>query len=124
MIFDALCVFVKDFYIHLGIIAKLVDQLTKKSSDKDIKDLYDKHVRYWKKINIIRNNIIIHKEKNNFIIPRFKTQATDPSGISIELKYLSEEGIKETIEMIPIDDLCIAKKFLEKLKNILETKKV
>jgi len=124
MIFDALCVFGKNFYIHLGIIRKLVCKLIKKSSDNELRELYEKNKEYWEKIRIIRNNVIIHKEGNNYIIPTgFRSQATDPSGISIEFQYLTK-GEKKTIKMIPIDDACKAKEFLKKLKNILETKRV
>lgn len=124
MIFNALCVFGKNFYIHLEIIRKLVCKLIKELSDKELRELYEKNKEDWEKIRIIRNNVIIHKEGNDYIIPTgFRSQSTDPSGISIELQYLTKRGEK-TIKMIPIDDACKAKEFLEKLKNILETKKV
>lgn len=120
MILIALCVLGKDFYIHLGIIEKLIKQLKKTSTSMEFKKLCSEYATYWKKIKKIRNLIIIHKDKKDFYRPKLTAQGTDPSGISMYLKYLTKEGKEEEIEMIPIDDLCICLEFLEKVNNIQE----
>lgn len=115
MLFNALLVLSKDFYLHFGIVKKLINKLLKDINNQNIKSIFLAKKKFWDKINDIRNHILVHKEKKDFFNIKLSFQGTHPRGIYIDLTYTNKEREKERIEILPLVDVAEVESFLKEL---------
>ncbi len=121
MLFQSSKILSSYFYIHLEIIRKIFEvKLLRKISDPKFKSLFNTFGdKFWDSIAIARNNILIHKEKPNYIKKQLTVEGTDPeSFIVIEINYKDPSGKLQKIALRPLQDIAMAQKFLSEFQNL------
>jgi len=113
---DYLVVLSKNFYIYFSIIYKLIEKIKKEAKNKDIDSFFvNFKLSLGKKIQIVRNEVIIHKEYKNYRDSIFSSFDTGNSGLHLFLKTKNGD-----FELSPFDDLEELNLCLDKLKKIVE----
>lgn len=113
-LYDGLIVLVLTLYVYLEIIRIQLYQMGRLSNDVAL--LNEKYSQFWNKVNKIRNRILIHKEKDNFLQTRGQMASTDPKHfISLILTFEDQSSL----EINPLTDLGFAEKILLELNNQL-----
>lgn len=117
--FSALVVFGDSFYVHLSTIDKLMDKLGQKH--RLIKRLTTLNNKFLKKrIQIIRNNILVHKEKPDFKTPFGEGASTDPAHlIERQIWVRDKDGSKKTYVLKPLKDIYLMSRLLENVERLL-----
>lgn len=123
MTFSALIIFSESFYVHMSTLYLLLKQLGEKH--ENINRLLSLNKKFFTRIQIIRNNILIHKEKPDYKKPLSSMSATDPSHL-IEHKVVVTEknGIQKTYILKPLLDIYNMSRLLENAGNLLLSEKV
>ncbi len=117
--FNGLEVIIKDFYIHFSIIYKLLERIQRVcKGDNDV--LIKKFFKGFKKslgknIQILRNEVIVHKEKSSFRKTHLSMFDTSHGGLFLKLH--TENG---DFELKPFVDSKIIEDQLLKLKKLIE----
>ncbi len=117
--FSALLVMSDGFYIHLSTIDKLLDLLSAK--DEYVKLLVSSNRKFLKnRIQVIRNNILVHKEKPDFRHRLSELSSTDPEhGITQKILVLESDGTEKTITLKPLKDIFIMHSLLKNVEELL-----
>lgn len=116
-VFNNLDVLLNCFYIRFSIIYKLLEKITKEIKNEETQKLFTRFKKEFKyKIQILRNEVIIHQEKPNFRDTKIALFYTSPEDI-VFLKLYTERGI---FELKPFRDAKIIEDYLFELKKILE----
>ncbi|TSC95093.1 MAG: hypothetical protein CEN87_105 [Parcubacteria group bacterium Licking1014_1] len=112
--FDGMSVVIKDFYSHFSIIYKLLEKIKNNIDNKDIREIFREFEKNCgKNIQIIRNQIHIHKEGANFYKNFGTVFSRDDGGT---LKIDTENG---SFELKPLADFKNVELYLLKFKEIL-----
>jgi hypothetical protein len=120
MTFSALLVMSDGFYVNLSTIYKLIEKLSKKYIT--VKQLFASHKQFFKKIQNIRNNIIIHKEKSGYKKPLAHLSHTDPSHVVENIIIaIDQQGNQNTYSAKPLEDIDLMYSLLIDLSDILKT---
>lgn len=105
MIFNSLYTLSKSFYVHLDVIRNLLQKKIKPKVNLKLQCLINKNKKFWKKIAVARNNLILHKEKPDFIRGPMEMYGTDLDDLfSWEIIHKNKEGKIERIELRPLKD--------------------
>ena len=117
--FSALLVMSDSFYIHLSTIDKLLDLLSAK--DEYVKLLVSRNRKFLKnRIQVIRNNILVHKEKPDFRHRLGELSSTDPEyGITQKMLVLEPDGTEKTIILKPLKDIFMMHSLLTNVERLL-----
>lgn len=119
MLFNAIIVLSKSYYVYLGIIEKLLGQLVRKCNKNNVTNAYNKQKSFWERVNRIRNCIVIHKDKSYFYEINKTFAGTDKEGISLELVFTDKKGTQKKIKMLPLVDIELAENYLKLLEKEL-----
>lgn len=118
--FSALVVYSENFYVHLSIISKLFAQLSKKSDL--IQKLHSGNEHIFKRIDEIRNTVIVHCEKPNFKQIRGSISATDPKHlIEHRIATTDHKGKSKNFILKPIQDINLVYKIIQNADRLLQT---
>lgn len=118
MTFSALLVFSDSFYVHMSTLYLLLKQLGEKH--KNVKRLLSMNKAFFTRIQVIRNNILIHKEKPDFKNPRGSMSATDPSHlIEHRVLVIEKDGSQKVYTLKPLLDIYKMSRLLENAGNLL-----
>lgn len=116
--FSALVVYSETFYVHLSILSKLLEQLSKKNDL--VERLYKGNKHILKRIDEIRNTIIVHKEKPNFKRVHGSISATDPEHlIEHRIATTDHKGKAKNIVLKPIRDINLLYKIIQNVEHLL-----
>lgn len=115
-LFSGLEVIIKDFYIHFSIVYKLLEKVCKNSKNIILKNYFKEFdKKFGKNAQILRNEVIIHKEKNNFRKIHLSTFDTSCGGLF--LKLITKKG---NFELKPFIDAKIIEDQLLNFKKLIE----
>jgi len=117
--FSSLIVFSDSFYFYLSTIVVLLKQLAK--SDPRIRKLVSANRKFLdKRIQIIRNNVLVHKEKTDFIRPQTTISCTDPDHlVERSIYFTNSSGKMESKTLRPLEDIEHMHTLLQNLEQIL-----
>jgi len=116
--FSALVVYSETFYIHLSILSKLLEQLSKKNTS--VKKLYSGNKHILKRIDEIRNTIIVHSEKPNFKRVHGSISTTDPEHlIEHRIATTDHKGKTKNFILKPLRDVNLLHKIVQNVGSIL-----
>lgn len=116
--FSALLVYSESFYIHLSIISKLFEKLSKKSHL--IEKLYTGNKRIFRRIDEIRNTVIVHREKSNFKRVQGSISSTDPKHlIEHRIATIDHTGKTQNFILRPINDINLIYKIIQNADRLL-----
>jgi hypothetical protein len=125
-IIDSLKVIAKDFYIHFSVIYIMFEKINKDTDkDQNINKLFLQFQKEFKtNIQIVRNEVILHKEKPTYRDSYFTVFDTSGGGMALSI-YASgnNKDSKETeFKLKPFVDAKRIEEYLIKLKKIVENK--
>jgi hypothetical protein len=110
----------KSFYVHMSVISKSLDRMEKMDIGTPSQLIKGNNERFLKHITIVRNNIIIHKEKNNFLRPTASLTATDPEvWYEYRMTSVDHKGNHVTHTLKPLKQASLLKKMLKNLETLL-----
>lgn len=117
--FSALIVFGDSFYTHLSTIYLLMKQLG--DNHAGIKKLLSLNEKFLeKRIQVIRNCILIHKEKSFYKKPLGSMSSTDPSHfIEHKVMVISPDGQRQVYTLKPLKDVYLMSRLLINLESLL-----
>lgn len=122
MTFSALLVFSDSFYVHMSTLYLLLKQLGEKH--KNVKRLLSLNQKFFTRIQIIRNNILIHKEKPDYKKQLGSMSATDPSHlIEHKVVVIEKDGSQKIYTLKPLLDIYKMSRLLENAGNLLLSEK-
>ena len=118
MTFLSLLVFSDSFYVHMSTVYLLLKQLGEKH--KNVKRLLTLNKKFFTRIQIIRNNILIHKEKPDYKNPLGSMSATDPAHlIEHRVLVIEKDGAQRIYTLKPLLDIYKMSRLLENAGNLL-----
>ena len=121
---DFLIVLSKNFYVYFSIIYKILDvKICNKNKYPELKSFFDKFKQEFEtKIQIIRNEVIIHKEKNNFRETIGSLFDTDFGGLHLKLftNKKDKKSKDDFFELKPLVDAKTLEDYLNEFKKIVE----
>lgn len=123
ILFSSLVIMSNSFYIYLGIIHSLLRKIIK--IHKEISTcIFSFNKEYFDKIEIIRNHILIHKEKPNFKDIVVSMSATDSKNmIEYHVFVINGKTKEEEIYLFkPVEDIIFMHKILNEMEMKLSSK--
>ncbi len=119
-IVNGLEVITKDFYVYFSIVYKLLENISGKyPKDKNITRVFTNlKKKIGKKVQILRNNLIIHMEKPDFKHTHGSILNTSHGGLFMTL--ITEQ---DDFDLVPLKDGKIIERCLYRFKEIFENKK-
>ena len=109
----------KYFYIEMDIIRKILQDngFWDLSCSNEVKK---RQGEFWNNIGLIRNNLIIHRDRESFYRQKWSTASTDPRKIfSKKITCVDNKGKKIQKELQPLVDLEICHSNLVEIEGVL-----
>jgi len=120
---DYLILLCKIFYIYFSIIYKIIEKFNNTKSNSEIKIFFKKfESEFEMKVQIIRNQVIIHKEKPDYRDTWGSGFDTDFGGLHLTLFTNKKDKHSRGgfFELKPLVDAKIMEDYLYELKGIIE----
>ena len=120
ILFDSLIVMSNSFYVYLSTIYLLMKKISKKYNSINKLLLLNK-IYFEDRIQIIRNCILIHKEKDFYKKPLFSLKSTDASHlIENEIIVCDNKGNKTKYILKPLKDVDLMFQLLNNFEDLLK----
>jgi len=122
---DYLILLCKNFYIYFSIIYKIIEKLNTSMDNLGVNNFFTRFNSEFKtKIQIVRNQIIIHKEKPDFRDTWGSGFDTDFGGLHLTLftNKKDKHSGDGFFELKPFVDAKVMEDYLYEFKNIIEDK--
>lgn len=117
MLFSALLTLGRDLYVHLGIIEKVLQKIEKLSPE--VKAICGRRRAYLKRVNHLRNHLLVHKEKPDFHRPLWSMSSTSPGHMIEQVVLTTHEGKEKEEVLRPFEDVAEMEALLVEINSSL-----